>query len=128
MSDFIERLEHEHALGKMGVGNGESGTANEDVMVDEDVDVDEAVVIDTTFAFFGASQVAFNGLCGIEQFVGQECGLNANADIQKTVFGMESPRLSDEKSGLGHNCPNPLLYFGDGKAKIFFLIAKIRAK
>ena len=97
-------------------------------MIDEDVDVDKAVVIDTAFAFFGASQVAFYGLCGIEQFVGQECGINADADIQKTVFGMESPWFSDEKSGLGHNCPNPLLYFGDGKAKILFLIAKIRAK
>ena len=70
MSDFIEWLEHEHAFGKMCMGDGESCAADDDVVVDEDIDVDEAVMIDAAFAFFCASQVALYGLCGIEQLVG----------------------------------------------------------
>lgn len=69
------------------------------------------------------AQLAFDTLCGFQESVGGEHGVDANDGIDKLVFGLEAPRLGIIKSRLAHYGANLLVYQRNSLAYVFLLVS-----
>lgn len=98
---MLEGDANEIALLYEGMGQGELGSAEREVVVEEEVEVDGTVVVLTSNGFVATTQHALDVLGLAQALLGGEGGDDPDGPIEEGMGGLEPPGLGLDERGNG---------------------------
>ena len=98
---LLEGDADEVALLDEGMGQGELGSGEREVVVEQEVEVDGTVVVLTIGALAGAAEHALDVLSLAQALMGGEGGEHTRCPVEEGMRGLEAPRLGLDERGDG---------------------------